>query len=253
MVALDYVVSSNDDLDIFFKDVLSTGDKTSLDGIVAAHAGVSDTSGESFLVRVQEQDDDPAKQVTGFYRGVGLTHTVPGVVGESFTDFTFPFNIAMLDMEFIAKSDNIGDVFSVCIAPETIVGAITADVSVNDTTFNVSPTVLENVKEGFAIHLSDGVNNDLCGFVTAGGIDKVAGTLSVSVGAEHAFAAATPTYVKMTVPVVQDVKFTGQSTIELGSSKIGGSFVPAGTNIRFHYDNKDGVAKEFHGILEILW
>lgn len=38
-IALDYINTSGDDCDIWFKDVLSSGDQTTLDGVVAAHSG----------------------------------------------------------------------------------------------------------------------------------------------------------------------------------------------------------------------
>ena len=39
VTALDYINSSGDDCDIWFKDALSVGDETVLDGLVAAHSG----------------------------------------------------------------------------------------------------------------------------------------------------------------------------------------------------------------------
>lgn len=39
VTALDYIATSGDDCDIWFKDPLSAGDETTLDGIVAVHSG----------------------------------------------------------------------------------------------------------------------------------------------------------------------------------------------------------------------
>jgi len=39
LVALDYINTSGDELDIWFKDVLITGDETILEGLIAAHTG----------------------------------------------------------------------------------------------------------------------------------------------------------------------------------------------------------------------
>ena len=252
-IALDYVLVSGNDIDIVFKAAITSGEETILTGIVANHQGIDSSAYESFLVRVQEQDDNPLKQVRGGYRGIGLVHNVPASVGWSHTDYTFPYNIGMLDMEYTPTVEQQGDYFSVCVAPETIVGAITSDVAINDTVINVSPTVLENLEEGFCFELWDGTNSSDCEAVIANGIDAIAGTVSVAVGSQHAFAAATPTYVRMDVPVVEHVYLIGTSRVELGSSKIGGSFVPAGTAIRFKYYNVDGLAKTFHGILEVLY
>lgn len=40
VTALDYISTADDDCDIWFKDALSVGDETTLDGIVATHSGV---------------------------------------------------------------------------------------------------------------------------------------------------------------------------------------------------------------------
>jgi len=40
IIAIDYINTSGDDCDIWFKDTLSSGDETILDGVVGAHSGV---------------------------------------------------------------------------------------------------------------------------------------------------------------------------------------------------------------------
>lgn len=256
VIAIDYVVSSGDDLDIFFKDVLSTGDKTSLDGIVAAHTGISDTSGDSLLVKVQEEDLDPEKKTAGgHYRCIGLDHVVPASdpVGDiTYTDFSFPFKTALLDFKFTPPPNSMGDKISVIFAPNTIIGAITSDVTASDNVFNVSPTVLDNIEIGFTFKLFDGVNQDNCGLVTE--IDKIAGTVTTDGSATNAFAAATPTYVQMEVYAVQHVRLCCDNIVfDIGDEKIGGSPMDKDIVFRFEYQNNEGTAKTFTGLLGFLY
>ena len=58
----------------------------------------------------------------------------------------------------------------------------------------------------------------------------------------------------MTIPLVSEIRLHGSGhVIELGAEKIGGSYIPANTVIRFHYNNNEGSAKIFTGILGLLY
>lgn len=250
VIALKEINSGGDDLDVVFKDALSAGDETILDGIITAHDGIEETIREE-KVRVMEESADPAKRTGGAYMGKGLEHIVPAVVGTSETIYTMPFPVAMMAFEYSPTSDMIGDYFTVCIAPRTTVGAITATVNTGDTVLNVSPTVVENVKLGYKIMLDDGGVQENVGYVSA--IDTVNNTITVSDAVTNTFLVSSPTYVKITICMVDRVRIGGLGVFELGASKIGGSYLPAGTPWSIEYENNNGLAKSFSGVLELLF
>lgn len=70
IIAIDYINTSGDDCDIWFKDTLSSGDETILDGIVAVHSGVplpenlAPTTSDGFpIVSLTSEQDDKAIRV----------------------------------------------------------------------------------------------------------------------------------------------------------------------------------------------
>lgn len=251
VIALKEVDTLGDNLDIVFKSALTAGDKTVLDAIVANHDGSFLPDNEASIVKILEEDSDPNKRTGGHYQAVGLRISVPASTGIHTKDFTFPHPISLMSMEYVPKSSMDGDKFDILVAPETTIGSITADVTASDTIINVDATVLASTFVGAVIHIDDGTNKDLLGKVLS--VDKAGGTITVESGATNAFLAATPTYVKQTVRLVENVWIHGTVLTELGSTKIGGSYLPANTVIRIEYDNVTGTAKDYDSICEILY
>lgn len=245
--AVDSVNTSGDVLDIIMKDALDAGEVTTLDGIVAAHTAL--LAEPPTEVRILEED--PARRTGGNYMALGLKHEVPAGNGTSSTTFSYPIPIGLIDFEYVVDANMEDDEMCIMVAPETVTGALTADVTAGDTVINVSPTVTANVKVGYKIHLDDGTNKDDLGIVTA--ISLGGGTITVETAAVNNFLAATPTYVKQSVYLAKDVRLNGTVAIEMGAAKIGASYLPANTPWSIEYHNNEGSAKTFSGILEILY
>lgn len=154
----------------------------------------------------------------------------------------YPVNV--LSASFVSRDEHTGDKIDVVVGHKTIVGVITADVSSSDTVINVNSTVLENSYLGEEIYLFDGVNTDNLGVIVAK--DQGAGTITVNIAATQGFLAASPTYVQKSNYFVKDFEIGFPWKYEAGEDKIGASYVPAGTVIEFHYDNRTGTAKDFY-------
>lgn len=150
--------------------------------------------------------------------------------------FSYPMNISVIEARFVSATENEGDVWSWVIAPNTTIGALTANVSVSDTVINVSSTVTDNIKVGFFCNLFDGVNTEELGRVLA--IDSEAGTITVETASTQAFSAASPTYVQMSIYFLKDVEIGHPWATVYGEGKIKSSYVPANTTVKVMYDNK---------------
>ena len=240
-----------DTLNITFKDALSTGDEVILTSVVAAHDGVALPPVQALVTKIHEQDLDPVKQVAGHFRAKGFEMDIPATAGPHNLDITFPIDIAMLSMEFTPKPEMDGDYFCVLVGLHTVIGTITSDVSVSDTVLNVSQTVIDNAFLGVHILLDDGTNTSECAQVTA--IDPALGTITVETASDQAYLVSTPTFVKMTAVAVEDVHLDGGARVEIGHSKIGGSFFPKGYTMRVVYHNITETAKKFRAVLEYLY
>lgn len=209
--------------------------------------------GQTSTVKVLEEDSNPNKQTQGHFRAKTLAFDVPVGAEWHYTNFTFPFSISLLSMEYVGINALIDDRIRVDIAPDTTTGTITSDVNASDTVINVSQTVIDNIQIGYTLKLDDGTNVDDLGYVIA--YDKTNLTVTVDNAAVNGFLASTPTYVKQTIPILDEIEIDyTTASITIGATKIGGSYLPANTPISFGYFNGDASAgKRFRAILEYLY
>jgi hypothetical protein len=133
VTALDYITSLGDVLDIYMKDALSTGDKTTLDGVVSAHTGVP-LAGEASKVEVDSSPPFASKKiiVNGVEKSLfKRVHGVSASIGSSTTvdiDFTVPYPVAKFTGAEIFNTDN-GDTLDFTVhddASNTYSGAPTS-------------------------------------------------------------------------------------------------------------------------------
>lgn len=174
---------------------------------------------------------------------------LPNQITTYVVTFPIPINVIAAYMEVAVESK--GDRVLWEIAPKTTVGVLTGDVAPGSTVLPVSTTVTDNVEIGFLIYLSDGVNLDDVGRVI--NVDKNLGQITVETPTVNSFAAATPTFVQLTVRYV-DIELGNPGSIAVGTNKIGTAHLPAGTPLHCCYDNKDlSATKRFVSYVEYLY
>jgi hypothetical protein len=165
-------------------------------------------------------------------------------------DYTWPYPISLLVLFSTITSTHEGDNLEITVAPNTTVGLLTSNVSANDTTISVSQTVIDNLYIGYKLKLDDGSNVDDLGYVTA--INKVTNQVTVNTPAVHSFDSSN-TAVKMTIYYVENFEIGAPANITIGKSKIGASYIPAGTIIHAKYTNNNTDTKKFIARLEYLY
>jgi len=117
---------------------------------------------------------------------------------------------------------------------------------------NVSSTVIDNIEIGYFVNLFDGVNSDDVGRIIYKDIAN--SKIYVETNPTNSFSAASPTYVRQSVKMLQDYHLCQASTHIIGSSKIGASHIPTDTLITVSYDNKStDTDKTFTGRVEFLY
>lgn len=260
-VALDRVeVLQSGDVDVWFKDALSAGQKTELDSIVTAHVKLPLADAPP-MITVLEQDAEPGKQVGGRFQVRSLLLDVPAGDPEdvSVHDFSFPIPVSILAAQALIDNQHIGDNLDFVVAPDTIVGVLTEDTTASDDVIRVSQTVVDNSFIGAHLKLFNGsIANELGRIITVGyddgyGSGVETDLIHVETATTDVFLATSPTYVMMSVKMVERLDITSVGRIVIGESKIGSSYVPAGTVLRLHYTNKDGAAKKLGIVLEYLY
>lgn len=198
------------------------------------------------IVKVEEE----STKTQGIYQWVGKHVTIPaGTPGAVTTiDWVWPdFPVTVLNGQFDVNDAQIGDTINFNVAPDAVIGVITAPTN-GTTTLQVSPTVIQNIYIGYQVALFDGVQLERLGICT----DKGAGTITVKTAPALSFAAMS--YLMISVEVVKDVKVNAdQQRYTFAKKKMGGKAIPAGTILRVLYTNANGVEKQFNASLEIMY
>lgn len=173
-----------------------------------------------------------------------------GVVSS--LEFSFPFSISLKTALFGIEDNHDGDEVRVKIAPNTIVGVITEDVSSGSNSFKTSLETFSFYNPGFHAKLFDGINEDDLGIVISKDEDNL--QLTCENSAINNFQASSPTYIKSTVDLIpQCILSKAFGRVDLGRANAKGTFIPADTTIKVEYTNFEAVEKTFCWIIEYFY
>jgi carbonic anhydrase/acetyltransferase-like protein (isoleucine patch superfamily) len=249
IIGLNYMTGNSENVTIYFKADLSVGEKATLDSIIAAHSGEPmPYSVEIQQVKIaveQPKYIDSGNVTQELFCAESILIDVSAGTGLQIVDYSWPFNIALKSGTLYITEDMIGDEMSVKVAPNTIIGAITSNVKVGDTSIYVSPTVIQNIKYGQYVGFPT-LNHELGRVVTVGSnylTIKPAADVSVNAG----------TYVGMCAKIIPYVYFNSTGVIEIGKTVTTANRIPANTKVRVEYKNNTGVAKKISLFIEYLY
>jgi len=230
-----------------WKYVLTEGDATEPttcpDGhpVTAGRASVVATLSDN-EVRVIEENTK-----TGGNYGTTTQHMHVDAVDTYKTQaWSFPFSINILSIRLNTTSAHLLDRAAVTLAPDTVIGALAADVGVGETVLPVTDTVAAVAAIGVYVNLYTPGATDAedVGVVIAIDRSTTPKTITVETPVSQALAAATPTYVRQNHVVNPGWYFGHAGPHSFGEDKIGASFVPANTTLLLEYWNNNGLEKD---------
>jgi hypothetical protein len=246
-VAIDFINTSGDVLDVHFKAALSANDQITLTLIVNNHDGEPlEDPIQTVIVR-----EETAGVTQGEYQARSFEMQIDNAQGTTKEyDIVFPYAVSVFSAYFVCKSHHSRDIVEAIIAPDTIIGAITSDVSIGDTEINVQQSVIDNLKLGYHVKLFNGVDADDLGQVIA--INKLENKITLENATTFSFSASSPTYVMMNIYFVKNFVLADAYRLDLGKDIIGGSALPANVPLRLKYTNREGTTtdKYFNIVLE---
>jgi hypothetical protein len=177
------------------------------------------------------------------YSSTSLFCEIPDSVGPHQFSISFPIETSLYSAStIIDKATMEGDEAELHIGDETMVAVAAAPVAIGAQVIAVNDT--QYFKVGYWAFIDDGTNKDSLGRVLEVGDNSI----TVETPTVHAFAAMSA--VKIQMKMGHSLKFAGSGTINFGTAMIGGSPIPAGTNIHVHYTNNKGGAKNLMLLLE---
>jgi hypothetical protein len=164
------------------------------------------------------------------------------------TDYTWPYPISVMTINWECDSSHIGDVINGYVVPNTTIGAITSNITQGDTLINVSSTVFQYIKVGFFVTVTNGYTTINFNEVLV--LDKINNTLLLKTPASTSLNA--PAYVKMTIRNMRNVILHSGIT-NLANKHVGSSALPANKVARLEYTNNGNVEKTFNTWIEYLY
>lgn len=246
-VAYDHSNYEDDNVYIIFKQELDSKDKSNLDNIVVTHNSTPKSNSVVNVNIIPENKKyvEEGNTTNDMYKAESWIIDVPVDVSIFEQDFAKPYNISLLGSSLKTTSDMIGDTICAIVAPNTVIGVLTADVSEGDTILNVSETVIQNLIPGRAISL-DGLYN-----FEIGSVDQENNQITSIKPISGNFSAGN--YVFMNIHLIKNMYIHTEQTIEIGKSISTGQRVPKNVPIRIRYWNRTGTAKKFAFFVEYLY
>lgn len=289
-IALSYISTTGDIASIWFKDVLSTQDQTTLTTIVNNHDGINKTENIDY-VKIQEESTATGGNFSS--RSISISANANSV---GTLKIWWPYPISALAMKFEPNATQINDSLDIVIGEDTIVGYITSNIStlapiwtsqnyvignkvtwthpnfgsrvytcIANTVSNEIPSNKLYWQHGFKVFVNSTViDNVMQGYrisitdgVNTSDLGKVikigSNYIFIEIAPVTTFLASSPTYVRLSVEVLKDFKFGYVKTHNIGESKIGGSYLPTDTIVIGKYTNNHNAAQVLEGTIEYLY
>jgi hypothetical protein len=254
IIALDYINTTTADVTIYFKDELSIGDKSTLDGIIANHSG-EPLPEESPIIKAQILTE-AAKWVEAgdttqeLFSAQSLIIDVSDGDLEIAKNFSWPYTIAIKSGTIYVTEDMIGDEMSVHEAPNTLIGYLMQPLNVGDTSMYVSETVIQNMRKAYYVGLyQPGEEGIEVSQVLS--IDAAHGALSLATPSD--VSAGAYSYIAMCGKMIPELLFTINQKIEIGKTLPTANRLPANIPMRVYYKNNNAKAKTVSIFVEYLY
>lgn len=194
--------------------------------------------------------DQGGSKTHKLFKEKGFEMSVLSSDSEKVETITFPIDISIIRGKFIDVSGMSGDCINMTVAPNTIIGVITANSNSGENVLNVSPTVIDNLKVGYSVSITyDNVNIEDLGICTE--IDVNNSTITVEKNLSNSYNAGS--YIQMSVVMVEDIYLTGANLQRFVEGSFKSTFLPKETPIKVSYKNNNASEKKFHFEIEYFY
>jgi len=184
--------------------------------------------------------------VQGYYKCLTYDIGITGTTGMgSYTFLSPPYQLQLLTTNIIVRDDNIEDEVTINEFPDALIGAITANANIGDTTFTVSPGTFTYMGIGFSVKIG-GYDVGLC---TA----KNTTLNTITTNTPLSTAVSAGGQVRITKVRVEKFKMCNKGTVSLGRTVSNVFVAPANTILRVDYNNTNGAVKNLHLYFEIFY
>ena len=252
-VALDHIELYETYCAMFFKAELSDADEDTLTEIVHNHEGIHTQDvpyikAEVLSDRIENIARNPLKEI---YEAQSYIINIDSSFNELIVKW--PFEIILIAGTIQITDEMIGDHLNVHIAPNTLIGALTAPLNVGDTSCYVSDTVLQNTRYGEYLNIYT-PEEDSCGVLIARIKEVDIPNKRIVFVEPAAVPANAGTYVSKTIIMLPHIQFANTQNIAIGQNITSGQRIPPGISLHVHYYADNGITnKKASFFLEYLY
>jgi hypothetical protein len=290
LISLSHIDTEGDNCFIWFKDILSSEDESTLNNLVGAHGG-EDTPNDVLKVQIYEED----VKTGGHFCTKSVVLLAEGESSAS-VDLFWPFPITALKMKMTTDETISYDTVDMSVGPNTTIGFLTSNsgsspalwtnknyatgekvlytvsstygqrvyTCIKSTTASQNPSDIKYWRFGYELAVSRTVLSatslgyyiTLSNESTNQNLNRLVYKTSNSIFVESAPTtnfSATSTSVKQTIYVLKDHYIGNGKIFGIGEGKIGGSSVPTDTVVNIKYSNNSTVPKRLLGFVEYLY
>lgn len=176
----------------------------------------------------------------GLYKVEGWSLTIPANSSVS-KDISWPYNIAIMTMNLLPSTENIGDTINAYAGPDTTIGVTTETLGQNVSVINVNSTVLQNIKFGYTVNVVN--NNQNVNMGECISIDTVNSRITCNTVASESIGPGA--YIKVSRHIMKNIKFTSNNIINLANKNVSSTAFIANTVARLIYTNNSNTEKTF--------
>lgn len=156
--------------------------------------------------------------------------------GISYYDWSCPIPINMIRGWTQSGTENRGDVFTVCMHPDTLIGQTTSSNVLGSNEIYVTNTVLAYSYLGLYLKIQNPLNGNCTNLGRIIEIDNANSKIITEKKTSYTFPSSS--IILMTKFFIMDYEFGWEGQHIISSSRQVGAYIPPGTIMRFKYENK---------------
>ena len=193
---------------------------------------------------------DDSTGTGGRFRTEGFEITVkPKSEGATQREISWPYyNVSVTDVGYLGEDENKGDSISMCTGHGTVIGVLISEAPLGSNTFVVNTTALDNSYLANSFILKDG-NGDIEDLGEIIAVDKDTSSVTVEKSSSKTYPVGSVILTEFVR--VKNMPLNSARNILFGAASAGNSFVPKGTRVMVHYENKEEKEKTFRFYTEM--
>lgn len=179
----------------------------------------------------------------GYYSCIGVSFTA---TANSTTThlLTFPYDITILGSNMLIEDENKGDLLTINLNPDTVVGALILDANIGDTAIYPDITTIEYAVKGTYMT----INGDTDNVYVVQNVDVMNSAVLLTTPLANNYSAGS--YVSITIWIIRDFILPSKQNVLIGNFNPTSTVIEANWEFYFIYVNYGDTDKTFNFFMQ---